>query len=225
MKHELDLKKNESALCILSGGLDSAVCLGIAISEFKKVSVVFFNYGQKTYKREKWCVEQLINHYDIQDYKFIDIRWLKSFGVSALFDTTTKLTKDNEHAEYVPFRNSILLSIASAFAESKKIDVVYIGSTGGDHICPDNSPNFIAAFQKLLAEGTMLKKDIAICAPLLNGDKRMGITIGIKLSVPFELSWSCHNNNDEACGTCSNCRARLEAFHVLGIKDPITYVK
>lgn len=217
------MAKKHSALCVLSGGLDSTVCLGIAHKEYQHIRVIFFNYGQKTYSKEKWCVEQLVQHYHIKDAQFIDITWLKSFGVSALFDSDTKLTESNQINEYVPFRNSILLSIATAYAESKKDDAIFIGSTGGDHICPDNSPSFIKAFQKLIKEGTLIKKDIRLRAPLLEGDKKTAIEIGQQLDVPLHFSWSCHNNTDKACGQCSNCRARLEAFAALGLKDPIVY--
>lgn len=215
----------KKALCVLSGGLDSGVCLGIANDEFAEVSVIFFNYGQKTYQREKKCVEQLVRHYQIADFQEINLPWLKDFGVSALFDKDFTLTEETQTFEYVPFRNSILLSIATAYAESKEMSAIFIGSTGGDHICPDNSPSYIKAFQNLIAEGTMIKKDIELRAPLLTGDKKTAIEIAQKLKVPLQYTWSCHNNVDEACGTCSNCRARKEAFSQVGIEDPITYSK
>ncbi len=217
--------QQQKALCVLSGGLDSGVCLGIACDEYADVSVIFFNYGQKTYQREKKCVEQLVRHYQISDFQEIQLPWLKDFGVSALFDSSVTLTEENQTFEYVPFRNSILLSIATAYAESKEMSAIFIGSTGGDHICPDNSPSYIDAFQHLIEQGTMIKKDIQLRAPLLQGDKKTAIEIAQKLKVPLQYTWSCHNNIDEACGTCSNCRARLEAFASLGQKDPIQYAQ
>jgi len=215
----------KKALCVLSGGLDSAVCLGIANDEFAQVSVMFFNYGQKTYQREKRSVEKLVRHYQISDFQEIDLPWLKEFGGSAIFDKNLPLTPTTKKLEYVPFRNSILLSIATAYAESKGISAIFIGSAGSDHICPDNSPQYLKTFQNLIAQGTMMKKDIELRAPLINGDKKMAIEIAQKLKIPLQYTWSCHNNVDEACGVCSNCRARVEAFQQVGLKDPITYVK
>lgn len=218
-------EKTGKALSVLSGGLDSAVCLGIAAQQFEEVSAMFFSYGQKTHDKEKECAEALVKHYDVKDYINIDLSWLKLFGVSALFDSMVALDEENQNAEYVPFRNSIFLSIATAYAESKKLDAVIIGSTGGDHICPDNSPDFIESFQRVMAEGTLIKKDIKLLAPLLKGDKEMAIKIAKELDIPLELTWSCHNNTELACGKCSNCRARLEAFEALGLVDPIPYEK
>jgi 7-cyano-7-deazaguanine synthase len=218
------MRPEHKALCILSGGLDSGVCLGIAKSQHQEVFTIFFNYGQKTYAKEKECVEKLVKFYDIKNHTEIDITWLKSFGVSALFDRKVQLTKENFVLEYVPFRNSIFLSIATALAESKKIQDIYIGSTGGDHICPDNSPSYLKAYQKVIKEGTLLIKDITIAAPLLKTDKTGAVKMGTKLGVPFQYTWSCHNAEKKACKTCSNCMARLEAFKENHLSDPIQYV-
>lgn len=218
------MRPEHKALCILSGGLDSGVCLGIATSHYKEVSTIFFRYGQKTYKKEKKCVDLLVKHYGIKNHREIDITWLSSFGVSALFDKKVQLTEENFVLEYVPFRNSIFLSIATAFAESKKIKHLIIGSTGGDHICPDNSEAYIKAYQNMIKEGTLLIKDITIEAPLLKTDKTGAVKMGSKLQVPFQYTWSCHNSEEKACGTCSNCVARIEAFKKNQLQDPISYV-
>ena len=218
------MRPEHKALCVLSGGLDSGVCLGIAKSQYKEVFTIFFNYGQKTYAKEKECVEKLVTFYGIQNHTEIDITWLKSFGVSALFDKKVQLTKENFTLEYVPFRNSIFLSIATALAESKKIQHIFVGSTGGDHICPDNSPAYLKAFQTVIQEGTLLIKNITIEAPLIKTDKTGAVKMGTKLGVPFQYTWSCHNAEEKACRTCSNCTARLEAFTENQLSDPIAYV-
>jgi len=211
------------ALCILSGGLDSAACLGWAVNNYNEVSTIFFNYGQKTYSREAKCVKKLTQHFEIKDNQVIDIPWLSGFGVSGLFNQDTFLDESNEKNEYVPFRNSIMLSIATAYAESEKMDAIVIGSTGGDHICPDNSPDFITAFQELIKNGTMIKTDITIEAPLINGDKVTSIELATENNVPLQHTWSCHNNIEFACGQCSNCRSRLDAFSIVSKDDPIKY--
>ena len=127
--------------------------------------------------------------------------------------------------EYVPNRNAILETQAIAYAEYLKAGVVCVGSTGEDNICPDNSPKFINTMQQLINEGTLLKPAIQIVAPLILTDKRGVVAEGIRLGVPFELTWSCHNRTNLACGSCSNCKSRLEAFRLNGVKDPIKYAK
>jgi 7-cyano-7-deazaguanine synthase len=216
---------NKKAICLISGGLDSTVATAMTIDRGYKPIFLFIRYGQKTVKKEEWCVNKLKDFYKVKDLFVIDLPWIKKFGGSALLDKNIPLDEKNFLLEYVPFRNSIFLSIATALAEVQKADLVVMGSTGGDHICPDNSPEFHNAFQKVMEIGTMLKKDIKIFHPLTDTDKTGAVKIGNKLNVPFEFTWSCHNGTEIACGHCSNCKARLEAFELNGSKDPIKYEK
>lgn len=220
------MKKNsERGAVSLSGGLDSTVALGIALQNCASVATIFVEYGQKTQKRERASFDKLNEHYGdrISESRVINLSWLETLGVSALFDSETLLDESNPQAEYVPFRNTLFLACLAAYAESQKMDAIYIGSTGGDRICPDNSPEFIAAFQEVLKQGSLIKKDIELRAPLLKGNKIQVVKQGHELATPFELTWSCHNSTEVACGRCSNCRARLQAFEANGLKDPIPY--
>jgi 7-cyano-7-deazaguanine synthase len=213
----------KKAVCLISGGLDSTVSTAMAIDQGYQPTFLFLRYGQKTVEKEEWCLDQLANHYHIDDVVKIDLPWIKQFGGSAIFDKNTPLDEKNFMIEYVPFRNSIFLAIATALAEVRKADIIVVGSTGGDHICPDNSPEFLNRFQKVIEQGTKIKTDIAIFHPLTDTDKIGGVKIGNKLAVPFNLTWSCHNNTNKACGHCSNCKARLEAFQSNNSTDPIPY--
>jgi 7-cyano-7-deazaguanine synthase len=217
--------KNKKVICLISGGLDSAVASAIAISKGYEPIFLFIRYGQKTLKKEEWCLDQLVKHWHIKHVHKIYLPWIKKFGGSALLDKNISLDEKNFRLEYVPFRNSIFLAVATALAEVEKADLIVVGSTGGDHICPDNRSEFIKAFQKIISMGTMLKKDIKIFHPLTKTDKTGAVKIGEKLKVPFELTWSCHNKTDVACGHCSNCLARIEAFKLNFITDPIKYEK
>ena len=218
-------EKTRRAVCLISGGLDSTVAAAVAKNEGFELYFLFLNYGQKTLEKEQECVEKLAKHYKPQEIRSININWLRDFGKSALFDPEIPLNEKNFLLEYVPFRNSIFLSAATAWAETLGADAIFVGSSGGDHICPDNSPQYLRAFQEVITEGTMLKNDIKIEAPLIKTDKNGAVQMGKELYVPFELTWSCHNNTDVACGHCSNCKARIEAFTNSGEIDPIPYQK
>lgn len=211
------------AICLVSGGLDSAVTVAVAQRDGFNTRFLFVDYGQKTASKERRSATALAEHFQTETPNIVRLPWLKEFGGSGLFRTDVTLNKDNEKFEYVPFRNSLLLAIGVALAEVSGADRVYIGSTGSDRIAPDNSPEFIEAFQRLTRLGTMLKTDIQITAPLIELNKQGVVKLGIDLNVPFEKTWSCHNTSELACGGCSNCRSRLAAFQSLGLRDPLPY--
>lgn len=224
---KVDLSKNleriqrKSAVCTVSGGLDSAVAAAMMANAGYELHFIFFDWGQKTYKRELECAQALTQYYGV-DLQIVEVPLLKNLPGISLTQAETQTSAINE---YVPNRNAILETQAIAYAEYLKAGVLCVGSTGGDHICPDNSPAFVDAMQRVVEEGTMLKPSIRIIAPLMEVDKIEAVRIGKELNVPFESTWSCHNNNDEACGNCSNCQARLEAFQLNNSVDPIQYKK
>lgn len=218
-KNILESIKRKVAVCTLSGGLDSAVAAAVMAEAGFELHFIFFDWGQKTYKKELDCAKALARHYQA-NLEVTDIPFLKTLpGISL----TQKETLTTEINEYVPNRNAIMESQAIAYAEYLKAGAVCVGSTGGDRICPDNSPRFIDAMQYLIDEGTLLKPSVKIIAPLISTDKTGTIQLGLKLGVPFKLTWSCHNNVEIACGHCSNCRERIVAFGKNKFKDPIGY--
>lgn len=133
-------------------------------------------------------------------------------------------TKPKMRLVCMPFRNSIFLSIAGALAETIGAEAIFIGSSGSD-ICPDNSSEYLALFQKVIDQGAKFRKGIKIIAPLINANKIDTVKIGIQLKVPFGLTWSCHNNVNVACRYCNSCKERLNAFKSNGIDDPIKYAE
>lgn len=216
---------NKKAICLISGGLDSTVAAAVAKKRRFELYFLFLKYGQKTSRKEEECVDNVAKFFRPKKVWKVKLPWLKDFGGSALFDNNIPLNEKNFRLEYVPFRNSIFLSVATALAEVIGADAIFIGSSGGDHVCPDNSPEYIKTFQKVIEKGTMLKKGIKIIAPLAKINQKSAVRIGIKLNVPFRLTWSCHNNIKIACGHCTNCLSRIEAFSALREKDPIIYAK
>lgn len=209
---------------LISGGLDSTVVAAYMDRTYDQNYYVFCNYGQKTLEREMEAFNALRDHYNPEGAEVVDMTWMRTIGTSALFEEHTTLNEANRKREYVPFRNTCLLSAGVALAETVEADAVLIGSTGGDTTCPDNSPDFIRAFQRVIDEGTMTDKKIAVATPLIELDKKGVIDLGFSLDAPFELSWSCHNNSGHiACGGCSNCASRKQAFIDFGKVDPIPY--
>jgi len=217
----LETIDRKRAVCTVSGGLDSAVASALMHDAGFELNFIFFDWGQKTYSKELECAKALADHYS-SDLKIVEVSILKSLPGISLTEMETLTSPINE---YVPNRNAILESQAIAYAEFLRAGAVCIGSTGGDHICPDNSPDFVEAMQDLVNQGTMLKPPIKLLAPLMDTDKTGAVKLGLELGVPFENTWSCHNNTDLACGTCSNCEARIEAFELNNVKDPIKYVE
>ncbi|MEK7504207.1 MAG: 7-cyano-7-deazaguanine synthase, partial [Patescibacteria group bacterium] len=157
----------EIAVCTVSGGLDSAVAAAMMAEKKLKLNFIFFDWGQKTYERELLCATQLAKHYSA-DLMKVEVPILKQLpGISLTQEETLTTAID----EYVPNRNAILETQAVAWAEVLRASLVCVGSTGGDHICPDNSPAFIEMMQQLINQGTMLKPSVKIVAPLTNTDK------------------------------------------------------
>lgn len=219
------MTKKKQAVCLISGGLDSTVAAAVAKNRGYDLHFLFLEYGQKNLKREEKSINNLGKYFKPKKILKIKLPWIKKFGGSGLLDKNITLDERNFRAEYVPFRNSVFLSVATAFAEVIGAEAIFVGSSGGDYICPDNSPEYIRSFQKVIEEGTMLKKDIKIVAPLIKTDKTGAVKIGKKLNAPYELTWSCHNNTKTACGHCSNCLARIEAFRKNQMEDTIEYDK
>lgn len=219
LSRQLENINRRSAVCTVSGGLDSAVAAAVMHNAGFELHFVFFDWGQKTHDKELECATKLAEHYSAS-LEVVEVPLLKNLPGISLTENETMTTAINE---YVPNRNAILETQAVAFAEFLKAGAVCIGSTGGDHVCPDNSPEFVDAMQRLVDEGTMIKPTIQVIAPLAITDKIGAVKLGIELGVPFEITWSCHNGIEQACGRCSNCESRLEAFQLNGLEDPVAY--
>lgn len=211
-------KEYKSGVVLLSGGLDSAVCLGIADKECEKVHPLVLEYGQKTLARESTCAAALATHYQTEAMRMVRLDFIAELTGAALCSRNQEVTGANE---YVPFRNGLFLSVATALAESVGAGVIYIGSVGTDRICRDNSPAFRRAFESVVAEGTNTDSRIIISAPLGELTKVQVVQRGFELGVPLEHTWSCHNNIDTPCDSCSNCISRRDAFATVGKVDPI----
>jgi len=216
------------AVCIISGGMDSALSATIAKSSGYDIIGVHFNYGQRTQERELESFRGVIRELGvIKDYE-IDLDFFSQIGASALTDSSISVPigglEDGVPVTYVPFRNGIFLSIASAIAEKHSASAIYIGVVEEDSSgYPDCRASYISSMQNAINLGTKDETKIEIKMPLVDMKKSQIVEKSIDLKVPLELTWSCYQSEDRACGVCDSCRLRLNGFKEAGAKDPIRY--
>lgn len=221
IKHpELKNVERKIAVCTLSGGLDSTVATALIKKAGFNIKLLFFDWGQKTFKKELECVKAL-SWYFKAPLTIVEIPIIKILPKVGLTDKNSVTTGKDE---YVPNRNAILETQAVALAEAIGAGIVTIGSNAGDLSTPDSSKAFIDQMQNLINQGTLLKPSIQLIAPLIETDKAGAVKIGLELKIPFEHTWSCNNFTDKACGKCTNCLPRIKAFKDNNYEDPIDYV-
>ena len=220
----------KQCIVLLSGGLDSATVLNIALKEYE-VTALIFDYGQ----RHKFEISAAKKIADLAKtpIKLIKID-LGQFGNSALTDNI-EVPKNQEIGKeipvtYVPVRNTIFLSYALAYAEVNNIFDIFIGVNALDYSgYPDCRPEFIQAFEKMANEGTKFaqgNKKIKIHTPLISLTKAEIIKTGTELDVDYKLTHSCYDPSYDglSCGECDACILRKEGFTKAGISDPTNYI-
>ena len=227
------VKKSNKALVLLSGGLDSTVCLSICKKLGLKTYAMSFDYGQR-HKSELFFAKWQAKFYRCFSHKIFKI---DLYGGSALTDEIdvpnnkdTELIPKEIPVTYVPSRNIIFLSFASGYAESLGISDIYIGVNSVDYSgYPDCRKEFIEAFEKLINFSTkkgLHGQKFNIKTPLINLKKKEIVLIGKKNGVNFVKTASCYNPiNKESCGLCDSCLLRKKGFQEAKIIDPIRYRK
>ncbi len=216
------------AVVLLSGGLDSTVTAYHAKKEGHEIYALTVNYNQR-HKKEIQSAKKIAKTMGAVEHKIVDLD-LRLFGGSALTDNKIKVPDTPARgipSTYVPARNTIILSIALAYAETVNADCIYIGAHCLDYSgYPDCRPEFIQRFQQMADVATKRAvegRPIKIMVPLLNMDKKQIIEKGKALGVPFELTRSCYKEGRKSCGVCDSCRIRLNGFKEAGVRDPIEY--
>lgn len=228
------------ALVLSSGGVDSTTCVSLAVQKYGKENVITASlyYGQK-HDKELQCAQKVADYYGVkhieEDISNVmkyakDVCTLMKGGADIEHKSYVEQIAENGEgrvATYVPFRNGLLLSIATAYADSlfPGEDVeVYYGAHADDaagEAYADCSPEFADAMDKAISIGTYGK--IHINRPLINMNKAEVVKTGLAIGVPYELTWSCYEGGEKACGTCGTCIDRLNAFKANGVEDPIEY--
>lgn len=216
------------AVVLLSGGLDSCVTAAVARREF---NVAFFhaNYGQRTVHRELQAFRKLAMFFQPRQTFEAELNFLGHLGGSSLTDShlpvpETAVEPPGLPSTYVPFRNTIIIAAAVAWAEVIGAVAIFIGANMIDSPgYPDCRPEYYQTYERLIELGTGPDTHIALQTPLIHLDKADIVRLGLELQAPLELTWSCYQNEDRACGRCSSCRLRLKGFAQAGVKDPIPY--
>jgi 7-cyano-7-deazaguanine synthase len=224
-----DVDGSERAICLVSGGMDSCVTAAIANNENDELAFLHVSYGQRTEKRELQAFEALADHYDVGLRLVISLEHLALIGGSSLTDPAIVVTPADLNSRaipssYVPFRNSHLLAAAVSWGEVINASAIYIGAVAEDSSgYPDCRPEFYAAFQNVIDLGTKPDTNIRIRTPVINLRKSEIIRTGVELAAPLDLTWSCYQASELACGNCDSCALRLRAFREAGVPDPIAY--
>ncbi|MCQ2090528.1 MAG: 7-cyano-7-deazaguanine synthase QueC [Fibrobacter sp.] len=227
----------KKAIVLSSGGVDSTVCVAMAIKKFGKENVATTSifYGQK-HRKELDCAKAVSDYYGIPHYEFDVSSILKFSNCSLLANSTQKIVHksyDQQIAEngagkvstYVPFRNGLMLSVCASLAQSiyENDDVViYLGAHADDaagNAYADCSEEFVNTMSDAIAIGTY--EQVRVEAPFAGANKAEVVRVGLELEVPFHLTWSCYEGGEKPCGTCATCIDRARAFNANGKKDPV----
>ncbi len=215
------------AVVLLSGGMDSCVCAALAARDYD-AAAVHVSYGQRTELRERRAFEAICDRLSIADRLMVRNEALRAIGGSALTDPRISVPEGQMidggvPVTYVPFRNAHFLAVAVSWAEVLGAEKVYIGAVEQDSSgYPDCRPEYYRAFNEVVRAGTK-EGTIEVVTPLIGLRKSGIVRLGLELNAPFDLTWSCYQREDRACGVCDSCRLRLRAFREAGAEDPIPY--
>ena len=213
-------------LVVLSGGLDSTVCMALAAEAAAEAPLALtFDYGQR-HRTELDRAAGVAGHYR-SEHLVVHLD-TSAWGGSALTDPSIDVpaagSGDGIPVTYVPARNSIFLAVALGVAEARSLDAVWIGVNAIDYSgYPDCRPEFIEAFRGVAATGQKRGVDgdpIAIRTPLIECTKEEIVRLGVAHGAPLHLTWSCYRGGLEPCGTCDACELRARGFAAAGVDDP-----
>ncbi|MDO5848220.1 MAG: 7-cyano-7-deazaguanine synthase QueC [Methanobrevibacter sp.] len=223
---------SKKAISVLSGGLDSTVATSVYAKDYD-IHAITFDYGQRSVDREIKAAKEICEKMGFE-HTIIDLKWLGEISNSSL-------TSDNEVPElnedelddleicsqtassvWVPARNTVFTAIATALAESIGAEIIIVGWDKEEAATfPDNSKEFLEAFNKLIQIGS--PDNIEVKAPAIDLDKDEIVELGESVNAPMKLSYSCYMGEENHCGVCESCMRRKRAFKQAGIKDETIY--
>lgn len=223
----------EKAMVLFSGGVDSTTCLGMAIERFGKENVIPVSifYGQK-HDKEIEAAKKILEYYGLEGLE-LDLTAMFAYSDCSLLKHSDQNIPQKSYEEqlkeqngspvttYVPFRNGLFLASAASLALSKECSYVYYGAHKDDaagNAYPDCSDAFYQAMNTAVYEGS--GQALKIEAPFIQWNKAEVVKEGLRLKVPYELTWSCYEGNEVPCGKCGTCIDRQKAFEENGVQDP-----
>ena len=221
---------SRKAVVLVSGGLDSATVLALAVASGARCYALSFDYGQR-HRVELEAARRVAQALHAADHRVVklDIGWM---GGSALTDATMAVPSgptEGIPVTYVPARNTVFLSIALGWAEVLGAPDIYIGANAVDYSgYPDCRPEFMQAFERLANLATrsgVEGRGFHVHAPLMSMSKSEIIRSGAALGVDYSLTVSCYDPDTAgfACGRCDACRLRARGFIEAGVADPTRY--
>jgi 7-cyano-7-deazaguanine synthase len=171
----------------------------------------------------------LADFYQAEHRLVCRLEHLKQIGGSSLTDLAiaverADLDRKEIPSSYVPFRNAHFLSMAVSWGEVLEARKIFVGAVAEDSSgYPDCRPEYYEAFNQVIVQGTKPETKLEIVTPVIHLRKSEIVRRGAELGAPFELTWSCYQSEDVACGVCDSCALRLRAFKEAGVPDPIPY--
>ena len=224
------------ALVLFSGGLDSSVCLGLAVKKYgaDEVLALSIYYGQK-HKKELEASEKIVSFYGVKRIT-LDLGEIFKGADCSLLEGSAADIPHEEYSDqlaktsgapvstYVPFRNGLFLSSAASVAIGNGCEVIYYGAHADD-AAGSAYPDTSVEFNKAIADAIFLGsgKALRVVAPFIGKSKADVVAKGLEIGVPFAMTWSCYEGHEKACGICGTCRDRKRAFQENGLVDPIAY--
>lgn len=221
------------AVVLASGGLDSCVAATLTVERHgaESTALLHVSYGQRTAAREEQAMAAIADHLGVTRRLVIPLPGLGAMGGSSLTDSGQPIPDGLGEgvgeipSTYVPFRNTVLCSLAVAWAEALGASRVVLGAVQSDRAgYPDCRSEYIEALNLLVVAGTRPETRIEVEAPLIEMSKEAVIRLGARIGAPFEMSWSCYGMGNLACGRCESCRTRLEGFRAAGLTDSVPYL-
>lgn len=223
------------AVVLFSGGMDSTVLLAKVLAEYgvREIMTISVNYGQR-HDQELQSAAKILAYYKLPDSFLVELNIfahgnLQFIPGSSQTDNSIEVPEGHYadasmRSTFVPNRNMMMLSVASACAIGHGASEVYYGAHKGDHtIYPDCRAPFVYAMNETLRVGNYEGKTCEIIAPFLQKSKADICTEGAALGVPFALTYSCYKGGEKQCGKCGTCMERREAFELARVADPTEY--
>ena len=223
-----------SAIILLSGGLDSVVSLAKLKNKYSRILALTFNYGQKSFLSEKIASEKISEFYSIE-HKIINLDWLSQISTSSL-NTSEKVPNVSiddldvintdinfSNSVWVPNRNGLFINIAACYADSYNYNSIIIGVNKEESAAfKDNSKEFVNAINLSLLNST--RSSVRVEAPLIDMAKEEIVKLGIDLNIPFKYIYSCYDDKLVHCKYCESCQRLIRALELNNRHDLIVEI-